>query len=353
MKAWIRLLVGLLGILALTACNDAASQESRDLKATKIVYEIATSISIQTCLDATGHAQADIKGLAKVVSPLAGVVEQIKVGVGTEVKRGDPIAVVNCADISDLYSSYLSNKAQLYQAERLYELNKELFEKGIVNKSDFLTAEGNNNQIKATLKGQEAKMLQFGVTPGERFVSTLTVLAPLDGVVAELYSHLGDRTDSTQPIALVANPREMLVVADLHDVDLPFVGAKGSDVQFSTDLAPDRIWKGTIQYVGDVQDPDTKTIKVYIKVTESGTQFRQNMFFKIKILGETKTLPSISRSSLLYRDGKFYVYVEAKDSPPQLREVRPVRDVAGGRMAVEGIAIDDRIIVSAMDRERP
>jgi cobalt-zinc-cadmium efflux system membrane fusion protein len=342
-----------LWVFALAGCNDAASQDAPQIKTSKApTVETAKPVSIQTCLDATGHAQADIKGLAKVVSPLAGVVEQIRVGVGAEVKRGDPIAVVNCADISDLYSSYLSNRAQLYQAERLYQLNKELFEKGIVNKSDFLMAEGNYNQIRATLKGQEAKMRQFGVTPGEDFVNTLTVLAPIDGVVAELYSHLGDRTDSTQPIALVANPREMLVVADLHDVDLPLVGAKGSEVQFSTDLAPDKIWKGTIQYVGDVQDPDTKTIKVYIKVNESGLQFRQNMFFKIKILGETRTLPSIPRSSLVYRDGKFYVYVQAKESP-ELREVKPVRDVEGGRVAVQGISIDDRIIVSAMDRERP
>jgi cobalt-zinc-cadmium efflux system membrane fusion protein len=340
-------------LLGPVACDVATGQEAEPAsKPRPPVIDKAQAATIQTYIDATGHSQADIRGLAKVVSPLAGVVEDIKVGVGAIVKRGDPIAVVNSADISDLYSSYLSNKAQLYQAERIFQLNKELFEKGIVTKADFLTAEGNLNQIQATLKGQEAKMRQFGVTPGEGFVNTLTILAPIDGVVAELYSHLGDRTDSTLPIALVANPHEMLVVADLHDVDLPFVGPKGSEVHFSTDLAPNQVWKGTIQYVGDVQDADTKTIKVYIKMKESGLQFRQNMFFKIKILGETRTLPSVPRSSLVYRDAKFYVYVLGSGEP-QLKEVRPVRDLAGDRAAVEGIAVDDSIIVSAMDRERP
>lgn len=343
---------GVLLCLALAGCNDAASQEAHETKSKAPVCDTAKAVTVQTFLDATGHAQADIKGLAKVVSPLAGVVDKIAVGVGAIVKKGDPIAVVNSADISDLYSSYLSNKAQLYQAERLYQLNKELFEKGIVTKSDFLTAEGNYNQIQATLKGQEAKMRQFGVTPGEGFVNTLTIGAPIDGVVAELYSHLGDRTDSTLPIALIANPQEMLVVADLHDVDLPLVGAKGSEVHFSTDLTPDKTWNGTIQYVGDVQDPDTKSIKVYIKVKETGLQFRQNMFFKIKIMGESRTLPSVPKSALVYRDSKFFVYIPGKDAP-QLKEVKPVRDLAGDRVAVEGIAVDEKIIVSAMDQERP
>lgn len=349
MNSWASLLLA----VAVAGCNDATSQESHELKIAKPpTAETPQVVTVQTSLDATGHAQADIKGLAKVVSPLAGVVEQIRVGVGAEVKRGDPIAVINSADISDLYSSYLSNKAQLYQAERLYELNKELFEKGIVTKSDFLTAEGNFNQIKATIKGQEAKMRQFGVTPGEGFVNTLTILAPIDGVVAELYSHLGDRIDSTIPIALVANPAEMLVVADLHDVDLPLVGPKGSEVQFSTDLDPSKVWKGTIQYVGDVQDPDTKTIKVYINVKQTGLKFRQNMFFKIKILGQSRTVPSIPKSALVYREGKFYVYLEAK-GVPSLKEVTPVRDLTGDRVAVDGVGPEDRIIVSAMDQERP
>jgi RND family efflux transporter MFP subunit len=345
--------LSLLCALALVGCGDAASQDLAPAPKPKPpAIDTAKAVTLQMSIDATGHAQADIRGLAKVVSPLAGVVEEIKVGVGAVVKRGDPIAVVNSADISDLYSSYLSNKAQLHQAERIYELNKELFGKGIVTKSDFLTAEGNYNQIRATLKGQEAKMSQYGVTPGEGFVNTLNILAPIDGVVAELYCHLGDRTDSTLPIALVANPSEMLVVADLHDVDLPFVGPKGSEVRFSTDLAPERIWKGTIQYVGDVQDPDTKTIKVYIRVQETGLQFRQNMFFRIKILGETRTLPSVPRSALVYRDAKFFVYVQG-NGEPVLKEVRPVRDLSADRVAVEGIATNDPVIVSAMDRERP
>jgi cobalt-zinc-cadmium efflux system membrane fusion protein len=339
--------------LVVAGCNDARSQEAiHETRPNPRSVDKAQSVTIQMSMDATGHAQADIKGLAKIVSPLAGVVEEIKVGVGAMVKRGDPIAVVNSADISDLYSSYLSNKAQLYQAERIYQLNKELFEKGIVTRSDFLGAEGNLRQIQATLKGQEAKMHQFGVTPTEGFVNTFTILSPIDGVLAELYSHLGDRTDSTLPIALVANPLEMLVVADLHDVDLPFVGAKGSEVQFSTDLAPLQVWKGTIQYVGDVQDPDTKSIKVYIKVKESGLQFRQNMFFKIKIMGESRTLASIPKSALVYRDAKFYVYVQG-EKEPLLKEVKPIRDLAGDRVAVEGISVNDPIIVSAMDQERP
>jgi cobalt-zinc-cadmium efflux system membrane fusion protein len=346
----------LLGLLiACIGCGEAAGQESKgspEIAAKTVTVERPLKTEVRLSIDATGHAQADLKGLAKVVSPVAGLVEKILVGVGAQVKRGDPIAAINSADISDLYSSYLSNQAQAYQAERLFELNRELFEKGIVSKTDFLTAEGNYRQIQATLKGQEAKMHQYGVSRSDEFVNFLTIQAPIDGVVAEIYAHIGDRTDSTSSIALIANPEEMLVVADLHDVELTRLGPKGSEVSFSTDIQTEKVWKGILRYVGDVQDPDTKTVKVYIKPQETGIPFRQNMFFKIRILGEMRTLPAISKSALVYRDGKFYVYVRHGSEYP-LKEVRPVHDTDATHVALEGITLEDEIVTSSMDQERP
>ena len=97
-----------------------------------------TTQNVQSYIEATGTIQPDIDGGAKIISPLPGAVEKIFVKIGNSVRKGTPLATIKSSDVSDSYSSHLSAQAQLTQAERLYNLNKQLFEIGTITKNDLL-----------------------------------------------------------------------------------------------------------------------------------------------------------------------------------------------------------------------
>lgn len=150
---------------------------------------------------------------------------------------------------------------------------------------------------------------------------------------------------------IVANPNRSMIVANIYDTDVAKVH-NGSMVSFTTDVFPSITFKGKISYVSDVEDPDSKTIKTYIRLIGSTTMLKQNMFLKIRILDGERLLPVIAKSAMIYKEGKFYVQLKAPSGFEQ-REIKPLRDISEKYSAVEGLKDGDLIAISAMDKEQP
>jgi membrane fusion protein, heavy metal efflux system len=306
---------------------------------------------VQSATEATGTVQPDLEGGAKVLSPLAGAVEKIFVHVGDTVRKGAPLAALRSSDVTDTHSGLLANQAQLKQAERTYHLNKQLFEIGAVTKNDLLNSEAAYEQAKAVVDGLQKKLDIMGADIAGAIRGTLIVRAPIGGRVAEIQAHLGDRFDTATPLMTVVDPDRIMLVANLFDTDLQRI-SRGKEVSFTSDIYPGVTFRGVVTYVSDVEDPDSKTVKTYIKPLGGTARFKQNMFLKIRILGGEQSLPVVSKGSIIYKEGKFYAQVKRSERF-ELKEVKPVRDISDKLMAVEGLTAGDVIAGSAIDLEQP
>jgi cobalt-zinc-cadmium efflux system membrane fusion protein len=345
----VRTVIIMLSFAVIAACSttESARQEPKETLHTYTV----TSQNIQSSIDATGMVQPDLEGGAKILTPAAGSVEEVYVRVGDRVKKGAPLAMLRSADTTDVHSNYLSTLAQLKQTERTYELNKQLFEIGAVTKNDLLASEANYEQVKSAAEGLQKKMEIHGVLSTNGPQDRLILRAPIDGHVVDIQAHIGDRFDTNTALMTLANSRKIVIVANVFDTDMRNI-RKGSEVIFSTDVFPDKIFKGVISGISDVEDIDSKTVKVYIKLLDGTELLMQNMFLKINFHRGDRSLPTIPKTALIYKDGKFYVRLKQNEQY-ELSEVRPVRDVSEKMMAVEGLKENDEIVYSAIDLEKP
>jgi cobalt-zinc-cadmium efflux system membrane fusion protein len=306
---------------------------------------------VESFTEATGTVQPDLEGGAKVLSPLAGAVEKIFVRVGDNVRKGAPLASVRSSDVSDTHSGLLANKALLKQAERTYNLNKQLFEIGAVTKNDLLSSEAAYEQAKAVVEGLQRKLDIYGADASDGYRGAFIIRAPISGRVADIQAHLGDRFDTATPLMTLVDPGRIMVVANLFDTDLGKV-SKGKEVTFSTDVYPGVTFKGVVSYVSDVEDADSKTIKTYIRPLSGAEKFKQNMFLKISILEGEKQLAVIPKNAMIYKEGKFYVQVK-NSTGFELKAIKPVRDISDKQAAVEGVTEGDVIVSAAIDLEQP
>ncbi len=344
-------------LLLLTAgCNhrgEAAKEEQRPLKTYKV-----SSAEIQAYIEATGSVQPDLAGSAKIIPQLSGIVTQIFVRVGDHVRRGDPLVAISSPDVTDTFSNYFSNLTQLKQAERIYTLNKQLFEIGAVTKNDLLNSESTYNQLTAVSEGLKHKLRLYGyATDGDALKArqdTVLIKAPMSGAVADIQTHVGDRVDTASPLMTVADPQNIVIVANIYDSDIAKV-KKGSNVTFYVDAFPTILFKGVIAYVSDVSDMDSKTVKTFIRILDKKDLFKQNMFLKLKIEGDKRRLPLIPQSAMVYRDGKFYVYCPNSTAVQhcELKEIRPVVEAPNKFMAVEGLTEGEEIVLTAIELEKP
>ena len=345
-----RAILPLIGVFLLFA-GCTPTQEAKEKPPEKKVQTYKVDFQeVSSSIQATGTIQPDIEGSAKIISNLAGTVEVVFVKVGDKVSKGDPLCAIRSPDVSDTYSNYLSNLSQVRQAERVYNLNKQLFEVGAVTKNDLLTSETNYEQAKALSGALKKKLEIYGVNPESGFSDRLIVKSPMAGSVVEIQAHIGDRVDTTNVLMTVADPSKVVVVANIYDTDITQV-QKGKEVTFYTDIFPNIPFKGLIKYISDSSDPDAKTVKTYIRILSDQGLFRQNMFLRITISNTRKRLPVVPKTALLYKDGKFsvYLWVEGKS---ELKEVKPVLEIAEKFMAVEGLKEGDEVVLSAIELEK-
>ena len=339
-------------VLALIAvgCSDGGQKPKADVKLTPHIYKVSI-VKVQAYIEATGTVQADLDGGAKIVPHVPGVVDKIFVKFGERVRAGTPLLSLRSTDVNDAYTSYQTSLAQLKQAERLYNLNRKLFEIGAVTRNDLLSSEAAYEQARAAVDGLKNKLEIYGAVSSRGLQDKLTIKAPVSGYVAELNARIGDRFDSSSSLMTIANPDRVQVVANIYDTDIPNM-LKNQAAQLYTDVFPDHLFKGHILYISDVEDMDSKTVKTYIRIKDERRIFKQNMFLKIKIFDQEKHLPVIPKTALIYKNGVFYVNVKIKERT-ELKEVKPIRETSDKLMAVDGLSEDDEIVYSAMELEKP
>ena len=350
MKRIVTLLGAISLLLILTGCSEKGNQPQKDVKLTPHIYKAAI-LKVQGYIEATGTIQADLEGGAKIVSPGAGVVDRIFVRFGEHVKAGAPLLSIRSIDVNDAYTSYQSSLSQVKQTERLYDLNKKLFEIGAVTRNDLLGSEANYEQAKAASDGLKNKLEILGAFSAKGFQDKLIIKAPVSGYVADLQAHIGDRFDTSAVMMTIANPDKVLVIANIYDTDLPKIRVN-QDVSFYSDVFPEILLKGHIAYISDVEDMDSKTVKTYIRIQDHRNIFKQNMFLKIKIFDKEKYLSVIPKTALIYKNGVFYVNVKNKEQI-ELKEVKPIRDTSDKLMAVDGLKEGEEIVYSAIELEKP
>jgi membrane fusion protein, heavy metal efflux system len=336
--------------LVLGGCmkNESATTTDTNAKTETKTIKVSSQ-KVDFYIETTGSIQPDKEGGAKIISPLGGSVEKIFVKVGDAVKKGDALVTLRSSDVSDNYANYLQSVSQLKQAERIYNLDKDLFKVGAVTKNDLLNSEANYEQAQAQVDGLIKKLAIYGLSTTGGMPDRLTIRSPINGYVADLPVHLGDRFDSATPLLTIATPGNIVVVADIYDTDVPKI-KKTKEVTFTTDIYPQESFKGVVTYISDMEDPDTKTVKTYIHLLNQNGLFKQNEFLKMRIFEEQKDLPVIPKTAMIYKDGKFYVQMKV-DNKFELKEIKPIRDVSDQLMAVEGINPGDEIISSAIDME--
>jgi len=359
MKQLIALIIVSLMPFAGLACNNKSNHTQNGAAKQEIKMCGVECTEVITYIEATGSVQPDLEGTSKILSPLAGVINRIDFKVGDRVHKGDPLIAVTAPDVTDTYSSYLSSQTQLKQAERIYNLNKQLFEIGAVTKNDLLTSEATFRQLTAVAEGLKSKLELYGFKTDEdaigkkqNRIDTVLIKAPMSGYIADIQTHVGDRVDASVPLMTLADPQKIVVVANVYDTETPKV-KKGKEVRFYVDTFPGVAFKGVVTYVSDVSDVDSKTVKAFIKVLDRKDLFKQNMFLKIKIEDRKRPLPVVPQSAMIYKEGRFFVYVPDKNNKYVMKEVFPVKEMPDKTVAVEGLKEGESIVISAIELEKP
>ena len=217
-------------------------------------------------LNVTGVVQPDISRAVPVVSLAAGRVVEIKARLGDVVKKGQVLLRVQSNDVSGAYQTYL----KAVNDERLAHIQLEraqiLYEKGAVAKSALEQAEATEQDAKADLVHATEGLRVLGIDkdhPSE----IVDLVAPISGVISDQQVTTASGVQglgSPNPFT-ISDLSYVWIICDVYENDLDAVHV-GEYADIHLNAYPDQVFKGRIDNILPVLDPNLRTAKVRLEV---------------------------------------------------------------------------------------
>jgi len=291
---------------------------------------------------------------SRISSPLQGRVVEVRAKLGDRVKQGSVLLVIDSPDISSAYSEFVKEASELEYAQRAYELAKDLFENRALAMKDLKHAENDAIKARAEFRRAKERLLSLRVPAEElekpladqKITARFELKSPLAGTVVERTVTPGQSVggDPSQVLFTVADLDTLQVVADVYERDLDLV--KVAQVATVTvEAYPGVKFPAAIAMVGDVVDPNTRTIKVRAWVTNEAHKLKPEMFARLNIqVGEGTQFLSVPKEAVLEIDGKQFIYVVAAEGQYIKREVKAAPAAADEVRILEGLQPGERIV---------
>jgi membrane fusion protein, heavy metal efflux system len=322
----------------------------------KIAVAPVAEQNVDDTILTSGRVTLDDLRSGHVFSPVTGRVVRIDAQLGARVSKGDPLALIESPDVGTTGSDLNKAEADLIAAQHDFRRKKDLFEQKAGSAADLETSEDNYRRAKAEIERarQKAALLHTG---GVDMVSqTYTLRSPIDGEILlrnispgiEVQGQYSD--GATQELFTIGELDKVWVLGDLYEVDLARVKV-GSPAVVSVVTYPGKVFRGKVDWVSGMLDPNTRTAKVRCTFDNPDALLRPEMYATVQISVEQKRALAIPRGALLRLGEYKVVFVEIGESEGRVRFERIPVDVDEGESSEwlevkHGLAPGQKVVTS-------
>jgi len=239
-------------------------------------------------VSATGKIQPEVE--VKISSEVSGEIIDLPFKEGQQVKKGELLVRVNPdliqsavnrsqATYQNIKSGLEQAEASLREAKSNYDRNKQLFEKGIISKSEWDKAVSGYEIAQASRQSAYYNVQSAGASVSEARdnLNRTTIYAPMSGTISKLDVELGERVVGTQQMAgteilRVANLNNMEVEIDVNENDIVKVQIGDSTI-VEVDAYLKKEFKGVVTAIansaaGALTADQVTNFKVKVRIIE-------------------------------------------------------------------------------------
>ena len=290
--------------------------------------------------------EADPSRVFNVLPPLGGRVIALRVRLGDHVASGQLLATIDSGDLAQAYADADKARAQVALTRRALDRARGLNQVGGGAVKDVESATNDAAQAEAEFNRTQARLKAISGSLGASSnTRTLSVSAPASGAITALATAPGAYiNDATQSMMTVTNLDHVWVTANLPERDIGFV-SKGQNVDVTFVAYPGEVFHGTVLFVNDLMEQDTRRTKVRIGFDNPDSRFKPNMFATVSFRAPTRQALFVPDSALLMNNDATTVLVE---TAPWTFVRRPIKTgySEGGKSVIEaGLEPGERIVV--------
>ncbi len=243
-----------------------------------------------TSIEATARVVIPPMGDVFVSAPQAGLLMRLNVAVGDEVVEGQAIAELQGSEFLALQREFLDALNTDLLAQSDYARDQQLHDEGIIS-GRRLQETTTRARIATTGVNEHRQLLKFsGLTDADiralekdqRLLQTLTIRAPIDGVVLDRMAIAGERVDRMSPVYRIADLSTLWLEISVPREKMAAVkpGMKVAIAGYSLDSPP------VVTNIARSIDPDTQAITVRATLSEPGHGLSPGEFASVRIVAD-------------------------------------------------------------------
>ena len=300
-----------------------------------------------TGIPVTGTITYDARRVSHIGPRIDGRIVRLVADIGDQVSAGQPLAILESADVGQVRVEEREAEALVQIARENYQREERLEQQGISSRKELLDAAAELRRQEAALQSARERLRVFGAGHGDGGQYALT--SPFAGVVVARDASLGEMASPADQIFTVANLSRLWIELDIYERDLSRVTTRQT-VEVRTAAYPNRVFPGRIVYVGDVLDPQKRTVRARVEIPNDDRALKPGMFATalIQVGGTGTPVVVVPQAAVQELEGRQVVFVPG-DRAGEFR-ARPVEvgeQADDGRVVIlTGLEAGDRIVTS-------
>lgn len=332
-----------------------------------IAVEACQLSEVAEVIETTAVVSANQSRLAHIRPLSQGTVSQVFVQMGQRVAQGQRLIEYDNIQMGELMGQLAALQARLEGSQALEERHLTLFERGQelyraeaisareleFRDAQYRSARKTSDSHRAEMARTAAMLKRLGASDeqmeqarkGGDLASLTTLRAPFSATVIEYKVAEGEVVSPDRPLLTLADLASVWVLADVYEQDLEAISS-GKQVEVAARSYPSRSFKARVTSIGDVVDPQTRTVKVRCLADNPGHLLKLGMFVAVRIeKGEPRPVVTVPVSALQRVGQESVVFVQVDEDRFEKRLVRAGMEWQGRAVIDAGLQPGERVVV--------
>ena len=360
MKLWV---VGLL-TLTIAGCKSKPKEVAAAAPADPNVVTITPSLAqnlkfgsaqmtdVTGTLQVAARVETDARRIARVGSPVAGRILQLKVFEGENVRAGTVLATLHSTNLSDTQVELIRAESQQQLAAASVKRAELLVDADVIGRAELERRHAEQLQAATEVSSYRTQLKGLGMTDTQihqletnrKLSADYPIVTPRGGTVLKREITIGQVVQPADPAFTIADLSSVWIVANVPEED---AGAlhEGLTVNVKVSALPQEKFTGKLSYVSPIVDPATRTVAVRMDLANTGGILKPDELANMTFTGQAKPKLTVPNTAVVREDNKDYVFVQVRSGRYALREVTLGDEENDRRVVQDGITSADHIVL--------
>jgi cobalt-zinc-cadmium efflux system membrane fusion protein len=264
---------------------------------------------------------------AIVSYPLPARIADVHVRIGDWVKAGQAVVTLQCEEVGSARAAYQTARSTADLARKSFDREKRLFDRGVGAQKAYLSAEAELAFATTNLQAAEKRLSVLGLAEADvkgqlPIDAAITLFAPIGGKVLDHKAVLGGMVDPATDILTIMDPTVLWVDGAVYERDIARI-KPGQEVALAVPAYPGESFAGSVSFIGDVVDAQTRTITVRSEVRNPGNRLKPGMFADVTFfLDDRRPVLALPETAILENGDEQLVFLKVGNTyVPQVVEV--------------------------------